>query len=90
METYEHCGGDVPLKRAEKTAHASCTFCGRELPILWTPVGPPDPNGDADGLLVIDDFNNREKQAVLIIKHALGWTPSQSLKFLRDSVREIF
>ena len=58
--------------------------------LLWDPALPPHPDGDADGLLVIDHFNGREKQAVLIIKDALGWTPSQSLDFLRDDVRELF
>ena len=78
------------LIRAENPALSRCESCGQELAFLWDPPLPPDPDGDADGLLVIDDFNGRAKQAVLIIKDALAWTPSQSLDFLRNDVREIF
>ena len=90
METCEQCGGDMHLIRAENPALSRCVSCGHELSFLWDPAPPPDPHGDADGLLVIDAFNGRNKQAVLIIKHALDWTPAQSLQFLRDNVREVF
>jgi hypothetical protein len=90
IQTCENCGVAMQIVRVDNPGKARCPGCGHEVDFLSDPPAPEDPYGDADGLLIVESFNGREKQAALVLRQTLGLTPKASLDLVRDASPRVF
>lgn len=90
LQPCTKCGGVLEILRASNPCLVRCTDCGTEEWSLCDPPIPDDPDGHADGILEIDSFNDRERQAALIIRDATHWSPRDVLAIVNQSRPTIF
>lgn len=76
----------MELVQPHNPATVRCPACGHSVVFLWDPVIPvtPDPDGDADGLLVVDSYNGQEIPAAMELRRFLTLTPLEALKLVRE------
>jgi hypothetical protein len=90
IEICEKCGAAMQLVKWQNPGKARCPDCGHEVDFLSDPPLPEDPDGNADGLLIIESFNGREKQAALVLRRMLELTPKAALNLVHDQSPQVF